>query len=571
VAEDVAAQVYDRTLAFVRSQPSGKARRQCVREAAERLGVSSQTVYRQLKKRGWTTGRQTRRDAGQSTVSDADLGTIASIVARGRNKRGQVNVPVVEAVNIARDAGLIGAGAKYSNVCRRLRGSGLDRRRMCAQAPGIFRVSNFPNAVWFFDISVAIQWYFRDENGRKLELYGDAGSRFYEGKVENFKKLRRVIRRYAITDHRSGAYFVRYYYGSGETGADVVDFLWHAMSESPLTRSVAPFGGVPHRMVLDQGSANKSALVTNLLQGLGVEAEFHAVGNAKASGSVESRHNHWQRRFEGRLSQNPAPDLQTLNEWALKFGAKENAERPHSRHGMPPNEMWLTITPDQLIECPDRDTFFQLAASHPREGVLTNRLVLRADGRKWFITGEHVYPRQRVKYRLSPFVEAGIRVWDAEGRELSADELQFDEAGFPVAGPRHVWGDDEAEGFSHKQTAARRVVQRIDDDEDDLKVASVFDGLDSALERHRYLTPTGQTWSPATEAAEAVAAEPRLSSTEAREHVARELGRAIGSDGAWWRDRIGDGVTESQLDELLAEFRARESGIHHHHHHHHTG
>lgn len=557
MAEDVASRVYDRTLAQVRQASTGRERSRLVGLAAERLQVSRQTVYRQLRSRGWDSGRSQRSDAGQGCLDDRDLEVVASLVARGRNKRGRPNVPVKQAHAMAAEAGLIPEDVSYAHLCRRLRERGLDRRRMCAQPAGIFRVSTHPNQAWFFDISVAIQWYFRDESGQKLEMYGDAGARFYEGKLENYRRVRRVIRRYMAVDHYSGAFYVRYYYNSGETAEDVVDFFWHAMSEKAVGRDRWPFMGIPQILVMDQGSANKSALVTNLLRDLGVEIQLHATGNAKASGSVETRHRHWQESFEGRLSQRPARDLLELNRWAEAFANTQTRDVVHTRHGMPPLSLWMTITPDQLLEPPERDTFFQLAATNPQTGTLTNRCVLRADGRKWHIKGEHVYTRQKVQYRLAPFFEQGIRVWDEHGRELAAEELFENEAGFPINGPRHVFGEEG--GAAQAAPPAQRIVQRQDAgrDEDDVRITDVFDNIEAQVARHRYLAPRGRTWSPPTPQAEQAAAEPLLSSGEARERVAQELGRALGSDGAWFRAQIGDGITESALLDLIDEFQSR--------------
>jgi len=45
-----------------------------------------------------------------------------------------------------------------------------------------------------------------------------------------------------------------------------------------------------------------------------------------------------------------------------------------------------------------------------------------------------------------------------------------------------------------------------------------------------------------------------MGSLEAREEIVRRLGRPLGADGAWWRDRIGNGVTPDQLEALWEEF-----------------
>lgn len=556
---DVAAQVYDRTLALVCSAGSSRERAEAVRHAAEVLGVTPQTVYRQLKKRGWTSGRKARRDRGASAVTEDDLVAVSRLMARGRNRRGQANVPLKVAHQVARDHGLIDADVSTSHLGRMLRTAGLDRNRMLAPEPSISRVSLHPNHVWFFDISIGIQWYFRDPaTGKRLDLYSDAGARFYPGKPDNFKALKRVIHRFAMTDHRSGAYFVRYYYTPGEAAEDVVDFLYRAMAPKDGVEHAYPFRGIPNRLVMDQGSANKSALVRNLLEELGVHVEYHMTGNAKASGSVESRHLHWQRTFEGRMSARPADDLAQLNGWALRSCALYNAEEPHSRHGRPPTEVWLEIADDQLVEVPDRDVFLQLASTNRRQGTLTNRLWLRADNRKWLIAGDNIYPRQKVFYRLSPWLDAGIRVWDGDEQELAATELEFDSAGFPLNGRRHVWDDDEAKGATAPLPPAQKLAKAVASGEVPVRVEGLFDDLDERLARHRYIERRGQAW---TSKDTPIASEPVLGSMEARESIRNRLGRRLSrEEGAWWRQRIGDGITPSDLEAAWEEFTAGAAG-----------
>lgn len=552
---DVREQVYLRALTELRDCRSGQERRRVVRRAARTLGQSEQTVYRGLKRRGWDSGRAPRADRGRSAVGEDELRAVARIMAKGRNKRGEANVPTKEAVEIAQAQGLIPDAISASQVGRRLRQAGLSMGHMRAPSPAISRVSQHPNHVWVVDISVAIQWYFHDEQGRALRFYSDAGARFYEGKRQNLADQRRVILRYLVVDHYSGAFYVRYYYAAGENSLDVVDFLHRAMAGKD-NRLSYPFRGVPRRLVADQGPGFKAALTRNLLDALDVEVELHLPGNAKASGAVETRHNHWQRTFEGRLAVASVNDLDQLNSLAERFCALHNAERALTRSGRPPMATWTTIRPDQLVEAPDRDVFLQLAATNRRTGVLNNKLQLRADGRTWEIAGSNVHPRQRLAYRLSPFTEAGIRVWDEHERELAATEIHFDPvSGFPQNGRRHVWDDDDAQGSSHKPVPAQTLAADVASDSDAVRLDQVFDDLDERLAKHAFLAAQqeGQVWQPS--GGDGLADEPLLGSVEARERVAAMLGRPLGHDeAAWWRERIGDGCTQGAVDAAMHEF-----------------
>lgn len=529
-----------------------------IKRAAETAGCSVQTVYDRLKRMGWTSGRKPRADKGRSVVDDAELRRLATAQAAGRNKRGQANVPTAEAHRIAQEAAAPAAQVSYGHLCRRLRQSGLSLKAMQAGAPAIARVSQHPNHVWVIDTSVCAQWYMRDEAGQRVELVTDAERRFYGNKPEQVKRQRAFLHRYLCVDHYSGALYCRYYYAAGESAVDMVDFLFHAMSAKPVHGF--PMRGVPARILFDQGSANKSALVRELLAGLGVVVELHGVGNSKASGTVETAHNIWQRAFEGRLSQTPAVDLAELNQLAARFAARFNAERKLTRASATRTALWSTIDHKQLVEAPDRAIFNALAASTPAEGTLDNRLWLKVRGESWFVGGPNLFPGQKVRYRLTPLQAPGIRVWDCDRRELTATAITLDpRSGFPVEGaPLHRWDDETAKGASVRAAPAVDIAAAIK--EGTAQVAdpyrSPFANLDDeSLEALAYRPVVGKAWTAPPEAAEAVAPV-LLSSLEARERIADRMGEGFSDHADWWRERVADGVTELDLELLWAEFVA---------------
>ena len=414
-------------------------RGEIVRRLASTLGITERSCWRNLRSFGWRPDREVRADKGTSAVSREDLIQVARMSARARGKRGQVNMPMREAHRVAVEQGTSAAEVSYKQVTRLMAREGMGRRQMSAPAPGISRVSRRPNQAWFFDISVAIQWYFRDEAGKRMDLHPDAGARYYSGKPDNFRKIKRIIHRFIVVDHASGAYYVRYYYTAGERPEDVADFFCRAMSAKERPE-VNPFRGLPEILVMDQGPANKSALIVNLLQALEVKFELHKAGNAKASGAVETRHHHWQETFEGRLAQRFARDLEELNTWCEGFCALANAERPHSRHGRAPIEAWLDLPSAQLRECPERDVFLDLASTHPKIATLDNRLWLRARNRTWQIRGENIHPGQKISFRLFPFSDSGIRVWDGWERELAAERSPSTPTASPTRPPTGTSG-----------------------------------------------------------------------------------------------------------------------------------
>lgn len=528
-----------------------------VREAAASCGASPKTVYARLKRAGWSSGRKERSDKGRSQLSEEEAVQVAALMAKGRNKRGQANVPLREAHAIAASQGLVSVNLSDSQVNRRLRQLGLDGPRLHAQEPTIAIVTAHPNHAWFVDISVAIQWRFRDESGKVLDLYSDAGSRFYEGKIENFRAIKRTVHRYLAVDHRTGAFWVQYFYSRGENAADVVNFLHAAMAVKDSLGGY-PFRGVPRWIFADRGPAFNNGLVQGLLEALGVQVHLHSAGKPWVNGAVESRHNHWQRRFEGRLAARFAPDLETLNRWAQRECVLANSEREHSRYGRPPIDAWASITREQLVECPPRKLFFQLASSSSATATLTNRLHLRAKGRAWEL-GEGAYPGQKVRYRLSPFLAAGIRVWDVDGNELPVTvELQKDELGQQLNGRRMVLdGTPEERGATAPHTPAAKLAAEVVSGARPVHLPQLFEDGAERIEKLTWLPTASTPWQPPASAEVAsTLAEPVLSSLEARDQVVARLGRGLGlEEGDWWRARIGEsGITESGLEAALAEF-----------------
>lgn len=556
MSADLRAQAVLGTLVDVANARDGAERRDIVRRLAQRLGVSERSAWRWLTDAGWESGRRTRADKGTSVVSKDALIQIGAMLGQGRNKYGEANIPMTEAHRIAQEQGLDVALVSRQHMGRLLARERMTPADMRAPDASMHQRTLHANHCWLFDISVGIQWYFQDPSGKRLQLYTDAGARYYSGKVENFKKLRKIIYRFVMVDHYSGAYFVRYYYTSGERAEDVVDFFWYAMAPKPLGPAF-PFRGLPEILLMDQGSANKAAPTVNLIKDLGIKPLFHKAKNAKTSGAVEKRHHAWQTSFEGRLALDPAADLDDLNRGALGQCALYNAQRPHARHGRPPMVVWTESTNKVgLREAPtNRDQFFQLATTEPRTGVLNNNLWLRAENRKWKISGEGVAPSQRVTYRLCEWMPNGIRAWDAEGRELAAEELRFDEAGFATNADGYVIGREEGQTAPPERTSGAVIRQTIDEGLK-VRVPGVWSDVDARLERQAFLSNPGTVFvAPAS----AVASSPVMGSLEAREEVLRRLGRSslTRDEAAWWKARVEAGLTVDQFEAALTDFSAR--------------
>mgnify|MGYP000288624396 CR=1 FL=1 len=540
---------------------TSKERSEVVQCTARLLGCTVATVYRRMRRKGWTSGRKKRKDAGSTTLTATELDTLTKLQASAVNKRGRPNLPLTEALRMAQEKGRVRPDISYAQVARVARANGRGPTQLRAREAAVARSSTYPNHVWFVDISVALQWHLKDGDGKRISLRENP-ELLYEGKREKLASLREVLHRYTVVDHCSGAFYVQYYYSAGENAYDVVDFLCRAMSPKRLPGGF-PFRGVPKRLVVDQGSAFKNYIVRNLAAGLGVEVEMHAPTNAKASGAVETRHRHWQASFESRLAQTHVSDLAALNQAAEDFAAVIQAERPlvRARTKKPPMERWVTISDDQLVEAPSRQVFMQLAAGKLEERVVDAYLRIRFEN-SWFeLSGEQpIWPGQRVKVQRTPMLEVAVRVWDELDREYAVTEISFNEHGFAENGRSHEWDNEERAGATVPQTAAKKAfkahkVAVKEGNQAPLDLGGLFDDLSRKVERQEYLRAReGTAWTPASSAA---VDGPPLSSLDARERVVARLGRGLTrEEGRWWRERLGEGVTEARLDELYTKFTA---------------
>lgn len=556
-ARDLHDQAYRAAVARMRAAGSGRERALIVSNLAVTLGVTKQAVYAGLERHGWSSGRAARSDRGTSVVGLPQLEHVVELVAKARNKYGQTNLYLKEAVALAKEQGLLPQDLSVQQVSKLLSAHGLSLPHLRAPRATTTLVTAYPNHLWQFDISVAIQWYFRDENGKRLDLYSDAGARFNLNKLGNIKALQKSIHRFLMVDHYSGAYFARYYYSAGENSVDVVDFFSRAMTAKASTGPgvcAIPMHGVPEILYMDQGPANKSGEVLNLLgkTGLDVQVLHHMPGVANATGAVESRHNVWQHEFEGRLALELAHDLEELNAWAEAVCAKNNATRPHSRHGRPPSELWMTIPADKLREPPSREAFFQLASSRLEYRKLNNQLKISVGGDEYAIAGVNVFPGQRVAFRFNAFSEVGIRVFDEHGVELAVTPIRKDPvSGFPLNGPRAVVGDPEHGYNARPATPAQKISKEVVTGVREVRVPGQFEAATMHAASLAYLEKRGAMHEPKAPVKEALA----FSEIEARNEVRRRLARKLSpEEGDWWGERAAHGLTHTQFSALWAEF-----------------
>ena len=507
-------------------------------------GCSVKTLLRKIKGMGYDTGRDGNGGAGRA-LSDTDIQLIARYIRSSESKKGRMAMDTSTALLAARRTGL-DVGASESTVRALLRENKISKQHMLAPAPHVQMRSLHPNHVHQVDATACVQWHLKDTGlaARDPDL-----DQLY--KPEKLKKIKQHLLRYLLTDHLSGAFFVRYYYAAGETWANLFDFLFnHAWRVKPeWIRQKYPFAHVPRLLVWDQGSANQSAVIGRILNALEVEHVPHMPGNPRAKGAVERGMWLWECTFESLLRLDPPRDLEDLNHKALDMCAYLNATKKLSRTGMPRTALWSTIRAEQIRKLPPLTVIQALAHTKPEKRKVEGGLIIRYGGLSYDV--RHVpgiAPGDRVEVMVNPYRHPDVTV-AYEGRTYTAQAVQFlpgIQGGFRADAV--VWGEYRAQ----KDTPAATAGKRMDAGMGTARRAptgQILGGLHEDIPDVTYIDRTSR----AAEIPLAAAVEPRdLPRLKAAQWIRDELGES-------WRpwmakslkEQYGDTVPEAELPAIM--------------------
>lgn len=512
-----------------------------VSAAGERWGLDKSSVYRLLRQH--RSGPRPAPRPAERLLNADEAEAISRIMARCRNKRGRVQITVIDAFEIAQRNGQIRADLDVSaaTVRRTLDDLRLSRRHLEAPEPSIIRRSLGPNHVHVIDFSPALQWYLRPDGAiEKLPQH-------MVPRKPDAKAGKPHLWRYLVVDHASGAFFVWYYYAPGENAGDLTDFLYRAWAP----KDTLPFHGVPWRVLADQGSPFKAATTQNLLRALDVDVELHSAGNAKASGAVERGHSVWQSRFDSRLALRPAKSLEELNAHALDLCTYYNFTEPHSRHKMIRLSAWSKIDAEDLRVPPSREAWLRLAVRNPETRLVTNQLLIPWHNVQYQLAGP-VSPGETVTVVEHPYADGALRVWSPRGEELVAEALKQDEFGYLLSSRSAVFGSDEFQ--RHPDTPAQRLQRHVDADPPEMDPWPEDDWMTRV--HHTFLIPRGRPAIPV----EQLPSAPPLAAIDVRERIAAAVGRPLTVDeGDWVDQQVGHGIPEDQVDALIAQLLTPEA------------
>lgn len=406
-----------------------------VLESAEFLGVTSMTVYRNLNKIGYDSGRKTRSDKGDTDISEEELKVIASMVRQSERAQGKALMPIKVAIEVAFNNGMIHEMYNEATVARLLRESQMSQKHMQQPTPHVKLKTEHPNQLWQLDPSICVLYYLKD--GSKMAVMDK--DKFYKNKLENVYKIKNErVFRYVVTDHYSGAFYVKYYMARGENQETLFDFLMTAMGEKDKQKN--PFEGVPVMLSWDKGSANQSFLIKSLLDQLGVKHTAHVAGNSRAKGQVEKTNDIIERHFEGRLylGEHNIHSIDDLNlcceYWQRHFQSSQYYA--HSRHKMPRFQAWRRIKPEQLIQRPPIEVCKLLLSDKPAERLVKGDYNIHFEGRKYNLSGvDNLAIGTKVIVAVNPYAYPNIRVTQPNAlgeavvydiAPLTQDEIGFD-------------------------------------------------------------------------------------------------------------------------------------------------
>lgn len=410
--------------------PPGRARSAYVQGLARTYGLSVSTIYRWYREIGPVAeGRKPRSDKGSRTLSDEQTLTLASMIYATKRQSQKILMSAKSAQEIATDNNIALPEVSTSTINRRLREMHLSKAAMKAPSPSVKLITEHPNQLWEFDVSNCICWFLPEPPGGETTSKSsglqerDVEMEIYKNKLGNIRAIKKELLRYLIVDHCSGAFFLWYFYTTGETALNAADFFFYSFQQKKDERY--RFHGVPFNLYIDRGSAVQAGVMKSLLEKLNIKVVTHMPGNPRAKGMVEGLHDYVERNFESRLIFHRPQTIEVMNSWALDWAIKTNALEIY-RNTATRSQLWSKITSDQLRLCPPEDVYRKLLVSKPETRKVANDLKVSYDGR-FYIVPDPNLKGEEVTITYSPYEYPNI--------SLSHPSLQFPLCLSPCQGP----------------------------------------------------------------------------------------------------------------------------------------
>jgi hypothetical protein len=562
----------------LREAPRGQ-RTQLVEAAAQRLGMSTASIYRKLGDVAVdTSARKRRADAGKSALSRDEALLISTTLMKSARRNEKRLYGLEDAVDALRASGMIKADTfdtksgeirplSLSAIGRALYSYKLHPEQLMQPAPVTELASLHPNHVWQVDASLCVLYYLKpgaDPKANGLRVMDH--DQFYKNKPKNLARIAaNRVWSYEITSHAAGWIYLEYVMGA-ESGENLCNVLINCMQERG---GADVMHGRPEILMMDPGSANTSAMARNLCRSLGIQMIVHAPGAARVTGQVENARNIIERKFEAGLRFQPVADLDELNAMAKRWREYFNATAVHSRHGMNRTAAWLRIREQELVKVPSVEVCRQLAVAEPERRKVTSKLRVPFDGRKYDVsTVPNVMVGDWVMVTRNPWASDAAQVvaTDVDGHEVFyvVPEVKVDDNGFAVGSP--VIGQSFKRHADTPAQVARKEADRLAmgaETDEEAKQASKagaipFGGRLKPYQRiedaqlpafmprrgtqHDLVLPTIEI--------------PPLNHIEAAKQLRARLGDVWTSNSmSWLKENYPNGVPEEQLDAITHQLR----------------
>ena len=351
--------------------------------ATQHLKISLAELHRRLNTVTVRKQRKQRTDAGTSAMDYAEAFLLSGYIHEHIRRNGKRIKSVVQAVDELRANNAITAARldpktgelkrlSTSAILRALSAYSLHPSQVAQPDPVTPLQSPHPNWCWQIDASLCVIFKMPVKNGTRIEEL--RGQDAYKNKLQHLAKIEHLlVQRYLITDHASGV--LRPFFA---LGGESTEGLVSCLINSFVRRKNFPMHGAPNILMLDQASANRSAMIRNLCRSLTIELSYTMPGNPRSKGQVEGAHNIFEMGFESGLKL--APEISTisqLQELADQWADYFNGSKIHSRHGMTRYECWQTIKQTELrpVDLDDKSLRI-LARSEPKTPKVSPNLTV---------------------------------------------------------------------------------------------------------------------------------------------------------------------------------------------------
>ncbi|WP_432460830.1 hypothetical protein [Agarivorans sp. QJM3NY_25] len=447
-----------------------------IQAALNEFGVSRDTLYRELHKLGWQSGRKQRNDAGRTAMDEDTIAMAGAMLATGARANGKqiMDTTTARSVLVANGHQCLSASS-LRRVLKERHLNVASLRTVNAHTP---LRSLHPNHVHLLDPSLCVLYYPPGGKGKRQKFadYDD----FYKNKPANLDKIKNLrVWRYVLVDHYSGLIKTRYFEAAGESQALNYQFLLWAWEQI----------GLCQLLYTDKGSANQGQGIINFTQSLKVALITHEAKNARAKGAVEVANNIVEKAFESRILLEPVNSVAELNAsveaWQDAYNANliPGYNSLHTRHKKARLSVWQQILRPENQQyyrrLPPAEVCSYLLRKESQTRVVKPNLTVTIDhpvaGRSLpYDVGDLKGIYVGLKVQVSPLLvgdSAAILVGIKQPEGLMWHEVQalmMDDAGFrldaPVIGEAHKAKADSVTDSARK-AAERAAYPDMSDDE----------------------------------------------------------------------------------------------------------